>query len=251
MPRIIECEQNSPEWLMARLGVPTASEFHRIVTPKGKLSAQADGLANRLLAEWATGAPLEHETTEWQDRGQEKEDDAISAAELILGIETDRIGFVTNEAGTIGCSPDRIRDGGRRGVEVKCPSAPIHVAYMRGNRNALDEKYRCQLAGQIWIAEFNGVDVVSFHPNLPTVHIAVNLDDEMSEFIGILSRSVEAFSDMLIAAKTELDQKYGIEERLAEMRKRREGNNEAVDTQFDISDEDIDRVWARAQRENG
>jgi hypothetical protein len=32
--------QGSPEWLEARLGIPTASEFDKIITPTGKPSTQ-------------------------------------------------------------------------------------------------------------------------------------------------------------------------------------------------------------------
>ena len=35
----LPCQQGSVEWFEARLGIPTASEFSRIVTPTGKLSA--------------------------------------------------------------------------------------------------------------------------------------------------------------------------------------------------------------------
>lgn len=242
-----QVEQNTPEWLMLRLGIPTASEFDKIVTPKkGDLSAQSDGYMNRLLAEWATGAPLENETTVWMDRGQELEDSAVEAAEMILGCETERIGFITNNVGTIGCSPDRLRSNGKRGVECKCPSAPVHVAYMRGDRNALDDRYRCQLAGQIWIAEFDGVDVVSFHPQLPTVLIPVERDDRMQEFIGNMSVAVEGFAARLAAIKIELDEKYGILDRIAEMRKRR-AEGQQTDG-LGVSEEDTQIIWDYTER---
>jgi len=35
---IHEVEQNTPEWLTLRLGIPTASMFDKIVTPAGKFS---------------------------------------------------------------------------------------------------------------------------------------------------------------------------------------------------------------------
>ena len=38
------CQQGTVEWTEARLGIPTASEFSRIVTATGKLSKQRDGL---------------------------------------------------------------------------------------------------------------------------------------------------------------------------------------------------------------
>ena len=42
--KIVDVEQNTPEWEAVRLGKPTASEFHRIITAvKGDLSEQARG----------------------------------------------------------------------------------------------------------------------------------------------------------------------------------------------------------------
>lgn len=247
MAIIHQCEQNTPEWLMLRLGIPTASEFDRIITPKtGKLSSQAESYANRLLAEFILGAPLEDVQTEWMIRGQETEDAAIAAAEFMLEVETERVGFVTTSDGKIGASPDRMYPGGKRGIETKCPSPSVHVAYMRGNRDALDEKYRCQLAGQMWVCEFEGVDVISYHPLLPTVHIRVDRDDKMEEFISNLSRAVRQFSENLEAAKIELEQRYGPFVRQAPpVEAPPEGS------QFFMTEADIDRVWDRAQRERG
>ncbi len=243
--KIHNCEQNTPEWLALRLGIPTSSEFSRIVTPRTcKLSAQADGYMNRLLAEWATGAPLENETTVWMDRGQELEDSAISAAELILGIETDRVGFITLDSGLVGTSPDRIYTNGKRGVEIKCPSTPVHIAYMRGNKDTLDGEYRCQLAGQMWIAEFTGVDIISYHPILPHVHIPVERDDRMAEFIGLLEPSVLEFVDRMMQARHELDQKYQIEERLADMRASRQRHADRLG----VSIADVDVIWEHVNR---
>lgn len=242
--RVFNVQQNSPEWLMLRLGIPTASEFDRIITPKtGKLSSQSDGYMCRLLAEFILGYPLEQEGTEWMIRGQEMEDAAIEAAEFMLEVETDRVGFITTDDGMIGCSPDRTWKNGKRGCEMKCPSPAIHVGYMRGNRNAIDDKYRCQLAGQIWIAEFEGVDVFSYHPDFPTVHIAVEHDDKMEEFIGNLSGAVRQFSDLLEAAKVELTQKYGPFVRRAPPAE--------PDKQFDMTEADVDMIWDHLQARKG
>ena len=53
--RICEHEQGSPEWFAARLGVPSASMFAKIVTTKGVWSTQADSYINQLVAEQLTG----------------------------------------------------------------------------------------------------------------------------------------------------------------------------------------------------
>src|SRR6478609_9609842 len=58
--KIHDVAQRSPEWHALRLGKPTASEFHKIITPKtGKLSAQARKFACRLIAERLLNEPLD------------------------------------------------------------------------------------------------------------------------------------------------------------------------------------------------
>jgi len=55
-----DIEQGSERWLQARLGIPTASAFDKIVTSTGKASTQSNAYMNKLLAEWLTGRPSEH-----------------------------------------------------------------------------------------------------------------------------------------------------------------------------------------------
>ena len=53
---ILDCEQGSRAWEEARLGIPTASCFARIVTPGGKLSkSSATGTATSSWLEWVFG----------------------------------------------------------------------------------------------------------------------------------------------------------------------------------------------------
>jgi hypothetical protein len=55
--KIHNVDQGSPEWHALRCGVPTASEFSKILTPKTmKLSEQAPAYMYRLLGEWMLGA---------------------------------------------------------------------------------------------------------------------------------------------------------------------------------------------------
>ena len=57
---ILDCEQGSEEWFKARLGVPSASNFHRVITPTGKLSSQVDSYVNTLASEIITGQPYSY-----------------------------------------------------------------------------------------------------------------------------------------------------------------------------------------------
>ena len=54
----IDCEQGSERWHDCRLGVVTASQASRIVTPKGKPSASREDYLGELLAESLLGYPV-------------------------------------------------------------------------------------------------------------------------------------------------------------------------------------------------
>ena len=77
-------EQGSAAWSEARLGIPTASEFSRIITPGGKLSKSRDGYLAELLAEWALGEPVsDFMGTDWTERGHILEGEARAAYGVI------------------------------------------------------------------------------------------------------------------------------------------------------------------------
>src|SRR6478609_6200151 len=64
-------EQGSAQWHQMRAGRATASMFHRIITPGGKLSAQSEDYIDYLIG---SGFVKEHEEwagNKWTDRGTE------------------------------------------------------------------------------------------------------------------------------------------------------------------------------------
>ena len=50
--------QRSDAWHQLRAGIPTAYNFHKIITPSGKASDQAEKYQYFLLAEWALGRAI-------------------------------------------------------------------------------------------------------------------------------------------------------------------------------------------------
>jgi len=73
MKILTDLEQGSDEWLAARLGIPTASNFSKLITSTGKKSTQLDGYARTLAAETLMGKPEEGFKSGWMDRGTELE----------------------------------------------------------------------------------------------------------------------------------------------------------------------------------
>ncbi len=222
------CQQNSPEWEALRAGIPTASAFDKIVTPTGKLSKQSRDYKAWLLAERVLKAPIPTVKTSFMDRGTEYEAEACDFYSLVSGNKTTRIGFVTNDAGTVGASPDRW-SGADGQVEMKVPAIHTHMSYwiaqagidkygadlerlleesklktvllvdknLQANydesvANGISREYKIQTTGQLWITERKWADVMSYSPEgLPPVLVRISRDEA---FIQILAQAVSEFS---------------------------------------------------------
>jgi putative phage-type endonuclease len=209
MPIYHEFEQRSAEWFQARLGIPTASEFDRIITPKTrKPSAQAEKYMNRLLAEWVLGEPIEEADflNSYMDRGTELEDSAVKAFEFQAQLKTRAIGLVTTDDGLIACSPDRlVEDMGT--LEIKCPSAPVHIAYLRSAGSAsVAEEYFCQIQGQLMICQLERSFLISHHPKLPPIVLQITRDDD---FIRQLEAALKTFVDVMLSERQRLEHQFG------------------------------------------
>jgi hypothetical protein len=191
--KIHDVAQRSPEWHALRLGKPTASEFHKIITPKtGKLSAQARKFACRLIAERLLNEPLDLlDGIEAVERGKAMEPDAVAQYEFVEEIETQPVGFVTTDDGLVGASPDRMIVGAPAGLEVKCPLLPTHIGYWLDGPG---DEYRPQVQGQLWVAEFEWLDFYSYHPQMEPVRLRTQRDDA---YIKLIEQALRDFNDML------------------------------------------------------
>jgi hypothetical protein len=201
--RILECIQGSDAWHAARLGIPTASAFGKILTPGGKPSSSAAGYMHALIAARLLNMPVDDEATEFMGRGLQLEAEAVRYYELQRDAEARRVGFVLDDSGRFGCSPDRlIGDDG--GLEVKCPSAAVHVGYLLDD---LPVKFQPQVQGCLWITGRHFWDVLSYNPELPPALVRVERDEE---FIRNLASVVGAFCDVLDVKYRDLTERFGL-----------------------------------------
>lgn len=185
-------EQGTPEWQALRLGIPTASEFDKIVTPTGKYSAQSRTYMYRLAAERFLCRPLDEiGDLFWVRRGKELEPQAAAAYEFDRNIETRTVGFVTSNSRRVGASPDRLIAGEPGGVELKCPAPATHVGYLV---NGFERAYWHQVQGQMLVCELNWIDRVSYYPGLPLVIERCYRDEE---YIAKLDAALIQFCDEL------------------------------------------------------
>lgn len=203
MPIIHRCEPRSEAWFKLRLGIPTSSEFSKIITPKKmQISSQAAGYLNRLLAEWVTGDQLESFQSEYMIRGQELEDEAIAAYEMLTETETSPGNFITTDDLMMGCSPDRLI-GDVGDLELKAPLIHTQIGYAL---NGLDEEYKCQVQGRLMIHEREWVDLFSYHPRFSIPPIRIHRDEE---FISKMRPVLDTFIEQMLEARVLLERKYG------------------------------------------
>ena len=187
-PIVYDCIQGTPEWAALRCGIPTASQFHRIITPGRKASKSQDAYLYELIAEKLTGEPTVGFTSHWMDRGSELEAEAVNYYEFQRECETVKVGFVTNAAGTIGASPDRFV-GDTGALEIKVPKPGNHIAYLLQDGEAYSD-HKIQTQGQIWVAQREWNDLLSYCPGLPFALYRVERDED---FIADMAKEVEKF----------------------------------------------------------
>lgn len=170
---IHECEQSSETWHGYRAGLPTASEFSKLITSKGEPSKQMAEYAMQLAAEAYAGKPLDRWSgNQWTERGNELEQQARAWYSLVTDQDVSEVGFVTDDLVTYGCSPDGLI--GENGTcEFKCLAAKNHVKvltyYKKFKKSPTDYVAQCQ--GEMFVCEREWNDLVFFHPDLPSIII--------------------------------------------------------------------------------
>lgn len=160
----IVCKQNSPEWIAARCGIPSASSFHQIITKEGKPSKQRDQYLYQLAGERITGMPEESYQSVAMLRGKEIESEARQFYEIIKEVEVKEVGFCLADGRfKYGASPDGFV-GADGCLEIKSPMMAKSVSYIIDG--GLPSLYFCQVQGQLLVTGRKWVDFLSYHKGL-------------------------------------------------------------------------------------
>lgn len=193
MMQVVECDQGTPEWFAARAGIPTASMFATVLaTGKGGAESKTRATYMRKLAgEVITGEPMESYSNEHMERGKVMESEARDLYAFERNVTPEQIGFI--RSGEKGCSPDSlIGAAGMCEVKTKLPHLQIEVL----ERGTLPPEHKAQCQGNLWVAEREWIDFVSYWPRMPLFVCRVYRDEE---YIRGLSDAVDAFNDELAA----------------------------------------------------
>ena len=190
----------SPEWWEARRGIPTSSDFDKIMTPtKRKASGSQDRYIARLLADITClspnyftqqGGPVNASV----QYGRVTEAKARRRYEHITGATARLVGFCKTDDGRFGASPDSLIDP-EGDLELKCPDRDTHMLYLM--RGVVPTEYLCQVHGHLIVTGRKWVDFVSYAENAEPLIVRVTPND----FTMDLRMHLELFSAKFEAAK--------------------------------------------------
>lgn len=176
---ILDCEQYSEIWWLARLGILTGSAVNDVVTPTGKKSSTWTKTQSRLVAERVLGRLDKDEyISDSMKRGHVVEIEARAAYELFTGNKVIEIGLAyMDENKDCAFSADGLIQNvmSPGGLEIKCPEPQTHIAYWE--ENVVPSVYRPQVYGSLYMSGYDWWDFMSYHPELPEVLVRTTKED--------------------------------------------------------------------------
>lgn len=189
--QIYDCAQGSPEWFAARLGIPTASEFHTVLAKgrDGGASLTRKTYMLKLAGEIMTGEPMDNYSNAHMERGKVMEDEARDCYAFMKDVEPQRVGFIRN--GRKGCSPDSLI-GDRKALEIKTKLPHLLIELLL--KDEFPPEHKAQTQGILWVAERDEIDIGCYWPKMPLFVKSAGRDDL---YIKALSDAVDRFNDEL------------------------------------------------------
>lgn len=182
--QIITCAQNSEEWLRARAGIPTASQFSTVLA-KGEGKTRRTYML-KLAGEIITGEPMEGFSNEHTERGHAMEDEARDLYAFQTGAQLDRVGFIKD--GRKGASPDSLigTDGGAE-IKTKLPHLLIEILL----KGEVPPEHKAQIQGTLWVAKRQWWDIAIYWPKMPLFVKRMERDEA---YIQKLATEVDRFN---------------------------------------------------------
>lgn len=197
-PIFLEIDQRSDEWFKVRLGRPSASQFHRIVTQKGNRAERTAATYKwQLLAEriFRVSFAPKINLIPAVRHGVKYEEPAREAFAKQIGREVRPGGVVMTRDQKLVASPDGWVDD--RPVEIKCPQIPGQLE----NLMTEPRDHWPQIQGHLLLAQADWLHFWSWHPCTPARHFEVGRD---TAFINTLNYELRRFCDELDRDEAEL-----------------------------------------------
>lgn len=185
----VDVKQGTDEWFALKIGMPSASNFNKIITTTGKPSSQAEKYMYQLAGERITGIKEETYKSVAMEQGNIREDEARKLYQMIKDVDVRQTGVCyKDEKKLFLCSPDGLIADDKL-LEIKCPLIHTHISYLL--KNELPSEYFCQVQGQLYVTDRESCDFMSYYPGLPPLIINVKRDDK---FIKMLDAEMKIFA---------------------------------------------------------
>lgn len=196
-----QLEQSSPEWLQARAGILTASTIGQLITAKTIKPAMNDrsrGLCQTLIAERITGHVEPVYPNRSMARGSLLEPEARRIYAAQTGQDVGEVGFARLDADTytLGSSPDGLI-GEAGGIEIKSPSAKVHVSTVLSG--AIPDYNRAQVQAFLHVTGREWCDFISYLPGEPLFIIRDHPDQRWQNAIVSAAEQFEETARSAVA----------------------------------------------------
>lgn len=178
MIEIFDCVQGSPEWFDCRKGIPTASEFHKLLMKgqkKGEESKTRRRYMLELIGERMTGQPRDTYSSYHMERGKEMEAEACKLYAMLEDIDLQTVGFIRRDK-RAGCSPDRLV-GSNGLLQIKTMMPPLLLDLHLTKKPADYDEHDCQLYGELWVAEREWTELFIYWPGIKPYRKRVYRDE--------------------------------------------------------------------------
>jgi len=180
---VIDCLQNTPEWDAVRLGIPTASQFDRIVTTTGARSKQREKYLYELAGEKITGERKEGYKNAAMDRGHDREAESREMYEFVNSVKVQIVGFCfLDNKKEIGCSPDGLV-GEMGGFETKDTLPHIQIERLEKGWSTADHFQQVQ--GCLYVTGREWWDLISYSRGMPPIIIRFNRDEKFIHELSV------------------------------------------------------------------
>lgn len=195
MLKIFDCEQGSPEWYEARLGLPTASCYHKVMANPRKgstVSLTRRSYMMHLVGERITGKSSAEYAfkSHHMERGNEWEQDVcdIYGFSHADGQELTKQGFLKHLELNTGCSVDRLV--GTKGI-LSVKTAGPHILSEIILADRFPPEHMQQAQGELWLTEREWVDIAIYWPGMPLFVKRTKRDQAM---MNEIAAAVKAFN---------------------------------------------------------
>ena len=190
---IDDIPQNSPQWMALRLGIPTASNFGKILTATGKISDSREKYMKQLAGETVSGRKEENYQSYRMQKGSEAEAESRRVYEMDNEIEIRQVAFVfKDERRMAGASPDGLIET-NGGFETKDAEFAVQIDRLFNGKMITSHVPQCQ--GGLYICEREYWIFRSYCSGLPSLNIRIERDEK---YIARLSEELERFCYELV-----------------------------------------------------